>query len=65
MAKHTQQETEVESTFEELKERHQDSWDTPHLKLWARCIVSGVHDDYDTPPPPESPAFSSSAPKRE
>ena len=62
MAKRTQQEAEVESTFKELKERHQDSWDTPRLKLWARCIVSGVHDDYDNPP--ESPAFSSSAPKR-
>ena len=61
-SKHSQQETEVDSTYKELKERHQDSWDTPHLKVWARCIVSGIHDDYDNPP--ESPAFSSSAPKR-
>ena len=62
VSKRSQQEAEVESTFKELKERHQDSWDTPRLKLWARCIVSGVHDDYDNPP--ESPAFSSSPPKR-
>ena len=53
--KRSQQETEVESVYKELKERHQDSWDTPRLKLWARCIVSGIHDDYDNPP--ESPAF--------
>lgn len=63
MSKCTQQETEVESTIKELKER-QYSWDThaPCLKLWARCILSGVHDDFDNSL--ESPAFSSSAPKQ-
>ena len=61
-SKRSQQEAEVESTYKELKERHRDSWDSPRLKLWARCIVSGIHDDYDNPP--ESPAFSSAAPKR-
>ena len=60
--KRSQQETEVESIYKELKEKHQDSWDTPRLKLWARCIVSGIHDDYDIPP--DSPAFSTAAPKR-
>ena len=34
----------------------------PRLKLWARCIASGIHNDYDNPP--ESPAFSNAAPKR-
>ena len=62
VSKCSQQEAEVDSTYKELKERHQDSWDTPRLKLWARCIVSRIHDDYDNPP--ESPTFSSSAPKR-
>lgn len=62
VSKRGQQEAEVESTYKELKERHQESWDTPRLKLWARCIVSGIHDDYDNPP--ASPAFTSAAPKR-
>ena len=48
--KRSQQEAEVESTYKELKERPQDSWDTPCLKLWARCIVSGIRDDYNIPP---------------
>ena len=34
----------------------------PRLKLWARFIASGIHNDYDNPP--DSPAFSSRAPKR-
>ena len=34
----------------------------PRLKLWALCIASGLHDDYDNPP--KSPAFSSAAPRR-
>ena len=34
----------------------------PRLKLWAQCIASGIHDDYDNPP--ESPALSGAAPKR-
>ena len=34
----------------------------PRLKLWAWCIASGIHDDYDNPP--DSPAFSGAAPKR-
>ena len=60
--KRSQQEGEIESIYKELKEKHQDSWDTPRLKLWARCIVSGIHDDYDIPP--DSPAFSTAAHKR-
>ena len=63
ISKRSQQESEVESTYKELKEKHQESWDTPHLKLWARCIVSGIHDDYDNPQ--DSPAFSCAAPKRD
>ena len=44
-----QQETEVESAYKELKEKHGETWDMPRLKLWARCIASGIHDDYDNP----------------
>ena len=34
----------------ELSEKHQQTWDVARLKLWAQCIVSGVHDDYANPP---------------
>ena len=57
----TQQEAEVESAYKDLKERHGEMWDMPRLKLWAWCIASGIHDDYDNPP--DSPAFSGAAPK--
>ena len=60
--KRSQQEGEVESVYKKLKEKHEESWDMPHLKLWARCIASGIHDDYDNPP--DSPAFSTAPPKR-
>ena len=62
VSKRTQQEAEVECAFKELRERHGETWDMPRLKLWARCIASGIHDDYDNPP--DSPAFSGAAPKR-
>jgi hypothetical protein len=61
-SKRCQQETEVESAYKELKEKHGETWDIPRLKLWAQCIASGLHDDYDNPP--EIPTFSSAAPKR-
>ena len=63
-SKRSRQECEVESVYKELSEKHQQTWDVPRLKLWARCIVSGVHDDYDDPP--KVPAFSGSTqtPKR-
>ena len=61
-SKRSQQEWEVESVYKELSEKHMQTWDVPLLKLWARCIVSGVHSDYDNPP--DFPAFSGTAPKR-
>ena len=62
LSKCAQQEAEVESTYKELKERHGETWDMPRLKLWAWCIASGIHDNYDNPP--DTPAFSGAAPKR-
>ena len=62
ISKRAQQEAEVETTYKQLKERHGKIWDMPRLKLWAWCITSGIHDDYDNPP--DSPAFSGAAPKR-
>ena len=47
-----------------LSEKHQQKWGVARLKLWARCIVSEVHNDYDNPP--NAPAFSGTTqtPKR-
>ena len=61
-SKRSRQELEVDSVYKELSEKHQQTWDVPRLKLWARCIVSGVHNDYNSPP--NCPAFSGTTPKR-
>lgn len=55
-------EDEVESIYKDLKEKHNDKYDTPKLRLWARMIASDLHDNYETPP--NVPAFSGSTPKR-
>ena len=52
-----QQKEEADSVFKELREKHTTNYDTPRLRLWARMISSGLHDDYDNPP--NIPAFSS------
>ena len=59
VSKRTQQEAEVESVYTKLKEKHGETRDMTRLKL---CIASGIHADYDSPP--DSPAFTGSAPKR-
>ena len=43
-------------------DKYAGSWDTTRLRLWARMICSGCHDDYDTAP--SLPAFSSTVPKK-
>ena len=53
-SKRSRQECEIESVYKELSEKHQQTWDVPRLKLWARCIVSGGYD-YDNSP--KIPAF--------
>ena len=56
-------EEEVDDVFKKLKEKHPDMA-TPKLRLWARLIQSGRHDDYEIPPNiPCSPATSK--PKKE
>ena len=42
-------EDEVDDIMKVLKEKHADMA-IPKLRLWARLIHSGHHDDYDTPP---------------
>ena len=42
-------EDEVDEMFTSLKSKH-PSFALPKLRLWARLIRSGHHEDYDTPP---------------
>ena len=60
--KRQEREEEVDSTYKELVEKHSGKYDTPKLRLWARMICSGLHDNFDNPP--NIPAFSGSTPKR-
>lgn len=41
--------------------KHGSKWDTPRLCLWARCICSDQHKDYEKPP--DLPAFKDPKPK--
>ena len=43
-------EDELESVFKQLKEKHQDKFSGPQLRLWACMIVAKTHDDLDDPP---------------
>ncbi len=39
-----------DNVFKDLREKHGNEYDAPKLRLWARMISSGIHDDYDSPP---------------
>ena len=56
-----EKENEVDDVYQDLKNRHGDSFSTPQLRLWARIVTANLHEDLDTPP--TIPAFGS-APKR-
>ena len=49
-----QKREEVDTVFDQLKEKHGSKYNTPHLRLWARMIANSLHDDFE-----ELPAFSS------
>ena len=53
-SKRQKKEDEVESLF---VEQQASKFATPHLRLWARMISSGMHDSLDNPP--DIPAFHS------
>ena len=44
-----EKEEEVEAIYSELRSKHND-YTVPQLKLWARMIQCGTHDDYEDPP---------------
>lgn len=59
-----EKEDEVESIYQELVTQHDgDAYSKPQLKLWARMIHCGTHDDYSEPP--RVPLITGTAPKRQ
>ena len=40
----------VESIYQDLLIEHSDAYSKPQLRLWARMIHCGTHDDYNDPP---------------
>ena len=53
-----EKEEEVDTVYEDLKEKHGNKFDTPRLWLWSRMICSNLHEDMENPP------FSGSVPKK-
>ena len=64
-AKLDEREEELESIFQQLKERHESKFSGPQLRLWARIIVAKTHEDMDEPPkvPMITGAIQKSQPK--
>ena len=50
------QEEDLECVFQRLREKHGNKWSGPQYRLWARALVTGVHDDDSKPP--NSPMFT-------
>ena len=61
-SKRQTKEDEVDSTYQTLKKKHLEKYETPKLQLWARMIVGGLHDNTDEPP--DIPAFQSGGAKK-
>ena len=57
-----EQEDKLESVFQNLREKHGSKWSGPQYRLWARAIVSGVHDSYCQPP--NAPMFTGGIEKK-
>ena len=55
-------EDEGDSTYQTLKKKHLEKYETSKLRLWARMIVGGLHDNTDEPP--DLPAFQSGEAKK-
>ena len=49
-SKRQEKEEEVETLFCELRDKHSGKFSVPQLRLWARMVVTGIHDDLEEPP---------------
>ena len=56
MKKVSDREEELESVFQKLREKHGSKWSGPQYRLWARAMVSGVHNSDSQPP--NAPMFT-------
>ena len=56
------EEEDVDTIYQQLKEKHKDKHSMPQLRLWARMIHCGTHDDYNVLP--AVPMFSGALAKR-
>jgi hypothetical protein len=59
-------EDEVDNVSEQLKEKHGEKYDLPMVRLWAKSVCNGVHDDLDNPPdlPPFNNYLTPKKPRR-
>ena len=48
--------------FSELKDKHSGKFSIPQLRLWARMVARGIHDDMEEPP--QVPMITGITPKR-
>ena len=55
-------EAKVDLIFSELKKKHHEIYKVPKLRLWARMIVGGLHNNIDKPP--DIPVFHCGEPKK-
>lgn len=44
-------EEELDEIYKKLKEKHQENYTGPQLRLWARMLHCGRYSDYDNAPP--------------
>ena len=49
--KRQKREEELDQMVEKLKEKHHELYTVLQYRLWAKTILSGVHDDMNNPPP--------------
>ena len=61
-SKRDDKEKEVEDLFQDLKDRHGNDYSGPQLRLWARMMSNGLHEDLDNPP--RVPMITGATPKR-
>jgi len=62
VSKRQAKEDEIDSTFQSLKKKHNEKYEIPKLRLWARMITSGLHESIEEPP--DIPAFHSGGVKK-
>ena len=60
--KRARKDKELETVYENLREKHSEQYSDPKLRLWARMYVDGIHKDLDIPP--NVPAITGQIAKR-